>query len=101
MKDHCNALFFTEEKLANHEKFCHSEHPLGGAESSETLKRTSIEEIEVIENPIVGGTEQAGEPEVYEAMVKMSFAFFDDLLGKRGSFGAGVGLGAEVVERGI
>ncbi len=51
MKDDCNALFFMEDDLANHEIFCHSEHPLGGVnciDTEQTDNETSTEKVEKV-----------------------------------------------------
>jgi hypothetical protein len=98
MKDHCNALFFTKDKLANHEKFCHSEHPLKDGVSPKTLRSKSGDELGVaVVHPIAEEKEQTGEDKVYKTMVKMSSAFFDELLWKSGNFGARCGCATEAV----
>lgn len=90
MKNHCNALFFTEEKLANHEKFCHSEHPLGGEDSPEKSETTAAEEPGVgVENLKVQERIETDGDKVYKTMVKMSSAFFGEFLGRGKDSGAG------------
>lgn len=55
MKDHCNALFLTEETLANHERFGHSEHPLAGDDfleigrTDEKIRREKVQEVTNLE----------------------------------------------------
>ena len=90
MENHCNALFFTEQKLANHEKFCHSEHPLGGGDASGPLKEIPTREAEVeVETMKVNERMETDDDKVSKMMMKMSSAFFGEFLGKGRDFGAG------------
>jgi len=83
MKNNCNALFLTEEKLANHKKFYHSKHPLADGDSSETLERIKREETEIgVETLKVERKVEMGEDKVYKTMVKMSSAFLVEFLRK-------------------
>jgi hypothetical protein len=100
MKERCNALFFTEEQLANHDRFHHSIHPLGEGELSEEdrldeeICREGVEEIAVLEDK--GPTD---EEKMYKTMVKMSLEFFDGCLGKARAFERVEQTEAEVVTK--
>jgi hypothetical protein len=76
--------------LKNHETFCHSEHPLGGEDASETEKmnnrRIRGKPEDVIVNAEIVGKEPTDEGKVYQAMFKMASEFFDNFL-RRGSRG--------------
>jgi hypothetical protein len=91
MKDRCHALFFTEEELANHEIFCHSEHPLGGGDSSEVNQTDTKTSTGWVEEVVVMSKEPAEEGDVYKTMIKMSCELFDEFLGKVRAFEGGVG----------
>ena len=85
MKDNCNALFFTEDNWANHETFCHSEHPLGGVncvETEQTDTKTSRGKVEKVVTHLEIEKEPSAEDKVYRTMVMMSSEFFDDFLVK-------------------
>jgi len=85
MKNHCNALFFTADLLAVHERFCHSNHPLGG-ESPETEQRCNrkirANSDDVVMDAEIVPKEQSEGDRMYQTMLKMSSQFFDKFLGK-------------------
>ena len=85
VKNQCNTLFFSEDLLAIHERFCHSEHALGG-ESPATKERCNRrlrgDAEDVIMNAEVVVEEQSEEDRMYQTMLKMSSQFFDEFLGK-------------------
>jgi hypothetical protein len=90
MKHNCNALFFTENMLKNHETFCHLEHPLGGEDASETEQTDNRiirgrPEDAIVDAEIVR-KETTDEGKVYQTMFTMASEFFDEFLwrGRRG-----------------
>jgi hypothetical protein len=85
MKDNCNALFFTEDDLTNHETFCHSKHPLGGVnciETEQTDNKASRGKDEKVVTHLEIEKEPSSENEVYRTMTMMSSEFFGEFLGK-------------------
>jgi hypothetical protein len=89
MKDNCNALFFTEEDLENHEEFFHSEHPLGGVnciETEQTDNKKSKGKLEKVVTHLEIEKVPSAEDEIYRTMIIMSSEFFDEFLGKVGVF---------------
>jgi hypothetical protein len=104
MKHNCNALFFTENMMKNHETFCHSEHPLRGEDASETEQidngRIRGRPEDVIVDAEIVGKEPTGEGKVYQTMFKMAFEFFDNFLrrGRRGETPGGEVEGRNLVE---
>jgi hypothetical protein len=104
MKHNCNALFFTENMLKNHETFCHSEQPLRGEDASETEQmdngRIRGRPEDVIVDAEIVGKEPTGEGKVYQTMFKIAFEFFDNFLrrGRRGETPGGEVEGKNLVE---
>jgi hypothetical protein len=90
VKHNCNTLFFAENMLKDHETFCHSEHPLGGEDASETEQRDNRrgrgKPEDVIVDAEIVGKEPTDEGKVYQTMFKMASEFFDNFL-RRGRIG--------------
>lgn len=72
--------------MANHEMFCHREHPLGAGESSQEGRKSNSRTREKAEDVIVNvemvEARQMDEEKVYQTMLNMSSEFFDGFLGR-------------------
>lgn len=75
-KNSCNTSFGYLRKLANHDRFRHSRHPLTGGRFSENLvTEMSDDEGELVRRKVAKEIE---EDEVYRKMLRMSHEFFEE-----------------------
>ena len=83
-KKDCNTPFSTENLLEIHDRFYHTEYPLGGESSKREENpnqkiRGDAEDV-IMDAEIV--PKEPSEDRMYQTMLKMSSQFFDEFLGK-------------------